>query len=73
MYHSAHWRCEPAQAERINVEDLASRRIWYPGVVRGGLDRGPGDGGPVGRGERVHAVLEQRLDPDLGGGDLVGG
>ena len=24
MYHGAHWRCEPARAERINVEDQAS-------------------------------------------------
>ena len=30
MYHGAHWRCEPAQAERINVEDRASKEDLVP-------------------------------------------
>ena len=37
------------------------------------LDRGPGDSGPVRRRIRVHAVLEQGLDPDPGGVDLARG
>jgi hypothetical protein len=35
MYHGAHWRCEPAPAERINVEDPASTEdLAYPGVPK---------------------------------------
>jgi hypothetical protein len=30
MYHGAHWRCESARAERINVEDPASTEDLVP-------------------------------------------
>jgi len=30
MYHGAHWRCEPAWAERINVEDPVSTEDLVP-------------------------------------------
>ena len=33
MYHGAHWRCEPARAERINVEDPASTEDLVPQAV----------------------------------------
>ena len=52
--------------------ESAGRAVSDPMAVAR-LDRGPGDGGPVGRRVRVHAVLEQRLDPDPGGGDLARG
>jgi hypothetical protein len=34
MYHGAHWRCGPAQAERINVEDRASTETETLGKKR---------------------------------------
>jgi hypothetical protein len=33
MYHGAHWRCEPARVERINVEDPASTEDLVPQAV----------------------------------------
>ena len=30
MYHGAHWRCEPARAERMTVEDPASTEDPVP-------------------------------------------
>jgi hypothetical protein len=35
MYHGAHGRCEPARAERINVEDRAWRVTRDAVVTRG--------------------------------------